>query len=476
LEGWNKGIKLTHVLLIAGAYILCARFGQLFAIEPGNVTPVWIPSGILLALALRFGPQIWPGVFLGAFLGNIWAYFSTESVQHVLTASGSAALNGLGDVLSIVLMAQVIKTFAGTHLILRNYQSLLYFLAFGVILGPLISALFGSGGLWAFGHINTDVLSNVFLTWWLGDAVGSIIFAPFMLSWLTPERQFAKSANIILVSATAYSLLLTSLVFDLVNFSANIEHMLFIPSPFLFAILFRYGQRLVFTVQVAVLSIAVIATWRSLGPFASNSTLASLLELQSFAAAFSLAIFTIAIMNLEKTSNEAFLEKRTKELEELYRKDQLTGVWNRYRLKEYIRQALQRLKRSSTPSALLILDIDNFKHVNDVHGHNTGDRVLKQLAHTIHAQIREVDCFGRWGGEEFLLILDHGDKAALEIMSEKLLQLIRNEDFGLNETLTISIGGTLGKLDDNELSIVERADEALYKAKHSGKDCACFTF
>jgi diguanylate cyclase (GGDEF)-like protein len=123
-----------------------------------------------------------------------------------------------------------------------------------------------------------------------------------------------------------------------------------------------------------------------------------------------------------------------------------------------------------------MLDIDNFKHVNDAHGHNTGDRVLKQLARRIEAQIREVDCFGRWGGEEFLVILENGDKDALEMMSSKLLQLVRDEDFGLNEVLTISIGGTLGKPGDNELSIVERADEALYESKHSGKDCASFKF
>ena len=124
----------------------------------------------------------------------------------------------------------------------------------------------------------------------------------------------------------------------------HLDYGIFALVPFLVAILFRYGQRLIFTVQVAVLSLAVIATWSGSGPFVAATTWESLIQLQSFAAAFSIILFLVAILNLEKSSNEAYLEKRTKELEELYRKDALTGLWNRYRIKEFLQLELERLK------------------------------------------------------------------------------------------------------------------------------------
>lgn len=475
-QGWLKEVRLLEVIAVAAIYIACARLGQLFAIEPSNVTPVWIPSGVMLALALRFGPSIWPGVFAGAFLGNIWAYISFDSVGATLSAVASATLNGTGDVISTVVAAECIRHFAKTSRILKSQISLVYFLGFGALLGPLVSAVFGVGGLWAFGHISSSQFNHVFVTWFLGDSAGVLTFTPFLLSWLYPERHFGFNSLIALLVAVGYSMLVIAIVFDVIHFPVHVTYAIFLLLPVLFALLFRYGQRLVFTVQASVLSFAIVATWLSYGPFSGDTPWISLLKLQSFAAAFSIVLFMVAILNLEKTLNEAYLEQHAKELEELYRKDALTGLWNRYRIKEFIKIELERQKREMTPFAVLLIDIDNFKHVNDTRGHIEGDRVLTELAALIRTSIREIDFAGRWGGEEFIVITSRTNQGALPVVSAKLLQAVRMYDFGLEKPLTVSVGGTISAIGDTELSVIDRADQALYESKRNGKDIASFQF
>jgi len=469
-KGWFDDIRVVEVICLAATYIVCARIGQIFAIEPSNVTPVWIPSGVMLALALKFGPSVWPGVFAGAFLGNIWAYFSTESFAAIFSAIASATMNGIGDVLAVVLCAQLIRYYANTQHILSSSRALAYFLFFGVLLGSILSALWGCGGLWLFGHVAGDAIGSVFMTWFLGDAVGVLTFTPFLLSWLYSEPRFDESSVVALVLATLYSVAITMIAFGLVELSELVSFSVYLPVPILFAVLFRYGQRLVFTVQLAVLSVAIYATWHSLGPFADESQIESLLKLQSFAAAFSLTLFFIAIFNLEKSVNERYLEQRAKELEQLYRKDQLTGLWNRYRIKECIKLELERRKREKVTPGILILDIDDFKKINDTYGHLEGDRVLASLSSLISGSIRDVDLAGRWGGEEFIVVISNTSIEGLNIVAEKLLNTIRDYEFIPGRKVTVSIGSTLAVAGDSELTLLDRADHALYAAKKSGKN------
>ena len=104
--------RVIEILFVTLLYIFSARIGQFFAIEPGNITPVWLPSGIMVALAFTRGPRIWPGVFLGAFLGNVWAYFSSDSFILAIQSLVAGTFNGIGDVIST----------AGSRAVTVNYQ------------------------------------------------------------------------------------------------------------------------------------------------------------------------------------------------------------------------------------------------------------------------------------------------------------------------------------------------------------------
>ena len=121
-----------------------------------------------------------------------------------------------------------------------------------------------------------------------------------------------------------------------------------------------------------------------------------------------------------------------------------------------------------------MFDIDYFKKVNDTYGHYVGDMVLKKLSELISQNIREVDSFGRWGGEEFMLLLHKANQAEAIYIAEKLRKLVA--DFSIENLykITISIGISTFAKNDTKESLLQRADQALYKSKEDGRNRVTF--
>ncbi len=175
------------------------------------------------------------------------------------------------------------------------------------------------------------------------------------------------------------------------------------------------------------------------------------------------------------------IEVREKE-EELLRlatQDELTGLANRRSFTDELERELLRTKRSGTSSALMMIDLDHFKQVNDNHGHATGDRLLRHFAECARSVLREVDILGRVGGEEFAAILPDIDIAGAIAAAERLRHELEHSCV-LGESgqlkFTGSIGVTLLQTDDTGYeSAMKRADRALYAAKKAGRNCVHFT-
>lgn len=153
--------------------------------------------------------------------------------------------------------------------------------------------------------------------------------------------------------------------------------------------------------------------------------------------------------------------------------DALTGIGNRRYLEARISSALitQQMHRIST--GILMLDIDFFKRVNDVYGHDVGDDVLRMLATTLRRNIRMHDVVGRWGGEEFMAVFENVDSKVLLRIAEKLRQMVAGSQLQANgQTIqvTVSIGGTLLRSEDTLESALKRADTMLYASKQSGRN------
>ncbi len=128
------------------------------------------------------------------------------------------------------------------------------------------------------------------------------------------------------------------------------------------------------------------------------------------------------------------------------------------------------------PLTVLVLDIDYFKAINDTHGHDAGDDVLREFATRIRKSIRGIDLACRLGGEEFVIVMPETDMAVATIVAERLRRRIASEPFGIAQgaraiDVTISIGiATLDTADDNASTILKRADQALYRAKRDGRN------
>jgi diguanylate cyclase (GGDEF)-like protein len=164
------------------------------------------------------------------------------------------------------------------------------------------------------------------------------------------------------------------------------------------------------------------------------------------------------------------LEQTNRELTQLSLTDHLTQIHNRVKLDAVMAEEMARATRYQYTFSVILLDIDHFKHVNDTHGHIVGDAVLVRLACILKKHIRENDTLGRWGGEEFLLILPHTDLDRACALAEKLRQTIEAEVFPVAGYKTCSFGITSCYPGDNMTRLLARADHALYEAKNLGRN------
>ncbi len=156
--------------------------------------------------------------------------------------------------------------------------------------------------------------------------------------------------------------------------------------------------------------------------------------------------------------------------------DPLTAVANRRFFMDEANKELQRATRYQKNMALLAIDIDHFKQINDHYGHGAGDLVLKQFASQCAAQIRQQDILGRIGGEEFSVLLPEVDLAGAMIVAQRIIQAISTLEIPLSDTETVKITCSIGvatrhETDDQLELIISRADVALYQAKNAGRNC-----
>lgn len=198
----------------------------------------------------------------------------------------------------------------------------------------------------------------------------------------------------------------------------------------------------------------------------------------------SVAIENARLVN-QQHEHEIYLKKcvveQTAELRELYEQvkilavtDELTGLFNRRGLFDLGEREINRFRRFGNALSAILLDLDHFKHVNDKYGHVIGDQVLKTAAQRCKDGIRDVDIIGRYGGEEFAILLPETGNGEACQLAERLRRCIAKQpvytDKG-NVPITISLGVALAAGDEDLSILLNKADEAMYLAKQSGRNC-----
>jgi diguanylate cyclase (GGDEF)-like protein len=152
-------------------------------------------------------------------------------------------------------------------------------------------------------------------------------------------------------------------------------------------------------------------------------------------------------------------------------KDFLTSLGNRASFNETVTRLINQAQRQHGPFGLLVLDLDNFKQVNDNFGHHEGDKVLVTTANTIVHCLRESDFAFRFGGDEFCCLLPDTHSDTINMIAERIRQAIATSDFLQKHKVSCSVGTAEYQVNDSILSVFERADNALYQAKTHGRNC-----
>ncbi len=442
--------RLLTLAALSAMYLVAAKLGLTFAFVNPSATAIWPPAGITLAAFLVLDYGVWPAILIGAFLSN-------------LTTQGSAAASlgiSIGNVLEGLIGAYLINRYANGRLFFQRPRHVILFAGLGAIVSTTVSASVGVTSLALDGLARWVDVGPIWLTWWLGDAAGDLVLAPVLVLWSSApplrwrgRRWLEAVAVIVSLSAAAF------IVFDGSGPAIGTEHLplAFLCTPFLFWAAFRLGRRAVAACVLVLSLISIWATLRGFGPFVRPSQNQSLLVLQAHLAVESVMMLAVAAVVWE--SRQAELQLRR-----LATIDALTGLANYRHLVTVLINEIQRSQRTGHPVALLLLDVDGLKQVNDRNGHLIGNRALCRVADALRASVRTTDVVARFGGDEFAGVLPETSHAGAEQLANRISERLAFDHE--QPRISVSLGWAVYPHDgDTAELLLSVADRKLYEAK-----------
>jgi diguanylate cyclase (GGDEF)-like protein/PAS domain S-box-containing protein len=574
---------------LAVVYVPAARLGLSLAYLHPSATPVWPPTGIALAALLILGQRVWPGVFLGAFVANIW-------ISGAIAPSLGIAV---GNTLEAVVGAWLVNRFAGGRHAFERPRDIFRFAALAALASTTISATIGISSLCLGGLAQWADFGPIWITWWLGDASGCLIVAPVLLAWRwgSPgahdwRRRLETTlllAGVVAVGLVVFGGLIPSETRDL-----PLE---FLCLPLLVAIAFRLGVREAAAANLLLSAVAIWGTLRGTGPFHRPNPNESLLLLQAFAGVVALTTMALAAVVAERrrvsqalallesavdgaaegvvileagvtasrpritfvnaafsrmtglssgealgqsldvlplsprdavtTARRAFavgerfqrdvltrledgsersievqvmpvpergsaaaywvailrdVSERRRHLAALEHQalhDALTGLPNRMLLLDRLDQSVKAALRDGGTLAVLLIDLDRFKQINDTFGHATGDALLTQVGSRLRGALRSVDTIARYGGDEFVVLLPAaGDRGDAVRAAEKVLETLQTPFIAEGHTLEVAASVGVAVFPDHGSdgeALMRAADGAMYVAKASSLGYAVYS-
>ncbi len=459
---WQKAAVLMLL------YVLLGYLGIYYAAFPGTFfAQVWLPSGIGLIMFCLFGKRAFFLVFLASLLVNgpyAWRQLSENGA--VVTAL-LIIFSPLLDALQSFLAWRLWRLDREPRLSRLGFQRFLMAIAGAVTFSILLMANLHL----LLGLIEPAEFITRFTMMALADLQGLFLLVPL---WLAMRRARGNLIN--------YPLIASAVAVPLPLLSARLE-------PSLAALLFPL---------VAVIIIRLRFVGAALAMFIAGSCVVVMVALgqdplhmgegvDAFSrwALIMLALGTPMLLMgiiLEdsydyQTHLEARVGERTQALQDalaaahvLAITDSLTRTFNRRQMDTLVHDEVERAQRYHQPMSIVILDIDHFKTVNDHYGHPVGDKVLQQVSAILAASLRQSDSLGRWGGEEFLILLPQIHLVAAASVAEKLRLAVCAADFGLESPVTISLGVAELRAGESAGDWITRADKALYRAKDRGRN------
>lgn len=440
--------RVVAIILVFAAYITTAKLGLRVAFVQASATAVWAPTGIAISALLLLGYSAWPVIFLAALIVN------ATTAGSLLTSLGIAAGNTLEAICAAYLLARYAN---GRHAFARARDVFVATPLAGVV-SPAVSATIGVAVLSLAGYAPWARFGTIWSTWWVGDATGALVIAPAILLWSAGGASAVRRRPLEIVALAVALVGIGLVVFG----GAPLLHgrtlaIDFLCMPILVWAAYRFGSRMASASVIVLSGIALVGTLNGTGPFAMLGANSGLLVVQGFMGIASITSLALAAVVTERRAAED-------RLRQLAVTDPLTGLANYRHLVRVLSAEIERVGRTARPFAVLFLDLDELKRVNDRYGHLTGSRALIRLANAIRASCRTVDVPARYGGDEFAVILPESDERAAQHVAQRIAARLVSD--GEHPRVTVSIGVAIYPRDGVFAeALIDRADHALYGAK-----------
>ncbi len=469
-----------------GAYwLLAALVKDYFSSYTMWPAPLWLPAGIAMFAALSMGRTIWPGIFVGSYLTNVVTFH--DSVFWAMVVS-------CGNTISPIVAAELTRKRLKVCDIFARVVDVFYFGLCAILHGTL-TAMVGALSIWAKGLILFEQTPAKGMAWMLSDVSASILLTPLLLLLPHNERPPRKSGLNFLgefVGSLVCSILATGyLLFGTTgNRSTDAGATFLILLPLLWMSV-RLSLQIAYPAFAIVMAATIVGTMAGHGPFAGIEYSSRFTIFAEMTLGFSASILLLgAASNEQRVAARAIItlnqdlekrvEARTQELRETQYQlekaafyDALTGLPNRRLLEERFIFCSAAARRRGDRFALLLLDLDRFKEINDNLGHDAGDALLVEAACRLTTTLRECDVVARMGGDEFVILLpETGDKSSVESVGNRILSGLSAPFLfqGTAIRITVSVGiAFFPEHGSTWQAIYKAGDLALYEAKRRGR-------
>ena len=462
------GFPWSQAFLLMLVYVVFGYIGIHYAAFPGTFfAQVWLSSGVGVIMFSLLRRRAVPLVWFSSLLINGPYAFLAMPENGLLATLALSIFSPTFDTLQSFLVWRWWRLDYEPRFSRLGLQRFLVALIIGVSTSIAGIALLHL----AVGLIGIDELVTRFAMMTLSDMQGLFLVVPLWLA--LRHNRFATIAFPLAFSALAIPIPLL-----LARFEPSLAALLFPLVAFIIIRLRFVGAAL--SVAGAGGSVALLVIL-GMDPLHFGEGVEAFSRWSLIVLALGTPMLLMGVVlddNLDYQSHlEARVAERTQALQDalaaanvLVITDSLTQAFNRRHMETLVQDEVERAQRYHQATALIILDIDYFKAVNDNYGHPTGDKVLRQVSDMLGQNLRQSDALGRWGGEEFLILLPQINVAAATNVAEKLRQAIFATEFGLKEPLSISLGVADLLRDESAGEWIKRADQALYNAKHLGRN------
>lgn len=434
---------------VFAVYVIVGKLELTLSFLSPGVSAVAPSAGIALAAILFLGYRVWPAVFVGAAVVNMGPVHSAPAAVAMSVGSTGSALLG----------AHLITRFAGGRKALRTAQGILRFAGLAALAITAVSAPWGVLCLSLGRAANWVDYGSIWTTLWLSNLAGVWLVAPVAMLWATepltrlPARKLYEAA-VLAATLVAVGWAVFGGVLPEEFKSYPLE---FLCVPLLSWAAFRFGRREAATSVALMSAIAVWGTLQGHGPFVRDTPNASMLLMQAFMGVTAVMTLALSALVTEHAQAEA-------QLREMAVTDALTGLPNYRKLLEVLRKEIARADRSGDSFALLFMDMDGLKRINDQHGHLAGSRAVCRVAETLRQSCRATDTSARFGGDEFVIVLPRTDDAGARIVAQRVSDRLAND--GDAPAITISTGVAVYPRDGGTpAALLSAADHVLYEAK-----------